>query len=276
MRKRVIGYISLLLCFGCTVREDRVPCPCYLDIDYREVLAASWGDGWEGCVDVTLRAPEPVWSENRRMGDCPEVEEVTVDKAQVRVIGLVHNRPLRDFLGAGTQIVYEAGNQIDSLYVHTETVDCTGEEASSVLQPQKQFSTLFITDESEGALCRQYNLVIRGTTCGFDAVDYAAVDGSYLYTVQEDDGTGRISVRIPRQKRSDLVLEFWDKTDHLKRFSSPVGLYLFAAGYDPAASSLPDYEIRIDFRDALLYLRVSDWEEERVFSLYESLVNKNP
>ena len=145
-----------------------------------------------------------------------------------------------------------------------------------MLQPQKQFSTLFITDESEGSLCRQYNLVIRGTTCGFDAVDYAAVDGSYLYTVQEDDGTGRISVRIPRQKRSDLVLEFWDKEDHLKRFSSPVGLYLFAAGYDPAASSLPDYEIRIDFRDALLYLRVSDWEEEHVFSLYESLANKNP
>ena len=96
------------------------------------------------------------------------------------------------------------------------------------------------------------------------------MDGEYLYTVQEDDGTGHIRVRIPRQKKGDLVLEFWDKDDHLKRFASPVGLYLFAAGYDPAAADLPDYEIRIDFRQMLLYLRVSDWDETRVFALYES------
>ncbi|MBR5018476.1 MAG: hypothetical protein IKX53_02435 [Bacteroidales bacterium] len=269
MKKRLIGSIPLLLCLSCTVLEDRVPCPCYLDIDYREVLAAAWGEQWEGCVDVTLRAPEPVWSENRRMGECPDIEEVAVEKARILVVGLVHNRPMRDFLGAGTQLVYEAGNQIDSLYVHTEEVDCTGEEAHSILRPHKQFSTLFITDEAGGDLCRPYNLVIRGTTCGFDAADFSAIDGTYLYTVQEKDGTGRISVRVPRQKRSDLVLEFWDKEDHLKRFSSPVGLYLFAAGYDPDAPDLPDYEIRIDFRQALLYLRVSDWEEEHVFSLYD-------
>ena len=95
------------------------------------------------------------------------------------------------------------------------------------------------------------------------------LDGDYLYTIQEDDGTGRISVRIPRQKQADLLLEFWDKDDHLKRFSTPIGLYLFAAGYDPDALDLSDYEIHIDFRQALLYLRVADWTETRVFALYD-------
>ncbi|MBQ1673109.1 MAG: hypothetical protein II064_03385 [Bacteroidales bacterium] len=111
--------------------------------------------------------------------------------------------------------------------------------------------------------------MIRGSTCGFDAADFTAIDGAYLYTVQENDGAGRISVRIPRQRRNDLVLEFWDKDDHTRRFTSPVGLYLFAAGYDPDALDLTDYTIRIDFRQALLYLRVSDWETERVFALYD-------
>lgn len=260
----------LLLVFpSCTVLEDRVPCPCYLDIDYREVLQSPWPDGWGGCVDVTLFAPPPVWTENRRMEACPEVEEVAVEKAQLRVVGLVHNRPMRDFLDGGTQIRYEAGNQIDSLYVHTEVVDCTGEEARSVLRPHKQFSTLFFTDEADGEWCRRYNLVIRGTTCGLDTEDFSALDGEYLYTIQEDDGAGRISVRIPRQKQADLLLEFWDKDDHLKRFSTPIGLYLFAAGYDPDALDLPDYEIHIDFRQALLYLRVADWTETRVFALYD-------
>ena len=269
MKNVVFRLILLLAATGCTVLEDRLPCPCYLDIDYREVLSAAWPADWEGCVDVTLYAPPPVWTENRRMADCPDIEEVAVDKAQVRVVSLVHNRPLREFLSAGTAVTYEAGNQIDSLYVHTETVDCTGEEACSVLRPHKQFSTLFFTDEAGGDICRSYNLVIRGSTCGFDAADFTAIDGAYLYTVQENDGAGRISVRIPRQRRSDLVLEFWDKDDHTRRFTSPVGLYLFAAGYDPDAIDLQDYTIRIDFRQALLYLRVSDWETERVFALYD-------
>ncbi|MBR0223885.1 MAG: hypothetical protein IJL93_06390 [Bacteroidales bacterium] len=268
MKKWLCRSLLLLSFPACTVLEDRLPCPCYLDIDYREVLAADWPDDWDGCVDVTLYAPPPVWTENRRMTACPEVEEVAVDKSRIRVVGLVHNRPLRAFLAEGTQIRYEAGNQMDSLYVHTEEVDCTGEEARSVLRPHKQFTTLFFTDEADGDLCRNYNLVVRGTSCGFDAADLSALEGAYLYTVQEDDGTGRISVRIPRQLRSDLVLEFWDKDDHLKRFTSPVGLYLFAAGYDPDAPDLPDYEIRIDFRQALLYLRVADWTETQVFALY--------
>ena len=239
MKQWVFCAVLLLVFPSCTVLEDRVPCPCYLDIDYREVLQSPWPDGWGGCVDVTLFAPPPVWTENRRMEACPEVEEVAVEKAQIRVVGLVHNRPMRDFLAGGTQIRYEAGNQIDSLYVHTEAVDCTGEEARSVLRPHKQFSTLFFTDEADGDWCRRYNLVIRGTTCGLDTEDFSALDGDYLYTIQEDDGTGRISV------------------------------YLFAAGYDPDALDLSDYEIHIDFRQALLYLRVADWTETRVFALYD-------
>lgn len=269
MKKLLFGCVLFFFGFACSVRENRLPCPCYLDIDYQDLLSAGRAYAPEACIDVKLYAPLPVWSENHRMDACPDVEEVTVEKSQIRVVGLVHNRPSRDFLAGGTQITYVPGNQIDSLFVHTEEVDCSGEEARSVLRPYKQFSTLTITDEEDGALCRQYNLVVRGTTCGFDAVDFAAVDGTYLYTVQEDDGTGRIRVRIPRQKRSDLVLEFWDKNDHLKRFSSPVGLCLFASGYDPDAPELPDFDLRIDFRQILLYLRVSDWEEEHVYALYD-------
>ena len=82
MKNVVFRLILLLAATGCTVLEDRLPCPCYLDIDYREVLSAAWPADWEGCVDVTLYAPPPVWTENRRMADCPDIEEVAVDKAQ--------------------------------------------------------------------------------------------------------------------------------------------------------------------------------------------------
>ena len=39
MKNVVFRLILLLAATGCTVLEDRLPCPCYLDIDYREVLS---------------------------------------------------------------------------------------------------------------------------------------------------------------------------------------------------------------------------------------------
>jgi len=260
----------LILAGGsCSVLEDRAPCPCYLDIDYREVLSSALSTAPEEKVEVGLFDGPACWAADHKLEDCPELEEVAVEKARLQAVAVVHDHPFRTFLEAGTEIRYDEGNQMDALYVHTEEVDCMAEEARCVLRPHKQFSTLSFTDEAGGELCRQYNMVVRGTTCGFDAADFSALDGPYLYTVQEDDGAGKVRVRIPRQKREDLLLEFWDKEDHLKRFTCPVGLYLFAAGYDPDAPDLQDYEVRINFRSGLLYLRVADWTDEYLFSLYE-------
>ena len=268
VRMIVTGTV-LLAGSGCSVLENREPCPCYLDIDYREVLSSELSGIPQWKVEVGLFDVSRCWMADYRLMDCPQLEEVSVEKARLRAVAVVHDHPLRSFLADGTQIRYEEGNQIDALYVYTEEVDCTDEEATCVLHPHKQYSTLTFTDEAGGDFCRQYNMVVRGTTCGFDATDFSALDGAYLYTVQEDDGQGEVRVRIPRQKRSDLLLEFWDKEDHLKRFTCPVGLYLFAMGYDPDVPDLPDFEVRIDFRSGLLYLRVADWEDEYLYSLYE-------
>jgi hypothetical protein len=265
----LFGCLLLCACIGCTVREDRLPCPCYLDIDYRELLATEPSVGISARVDLLLQDADSRWMTQHSLDLCPEMEEISVEKSHLQVISLVHDKPWRDFLAEGTRVTYEPGNEMDALYASTQWVDCSDEEACCVLHPHKQFSTLQFTDEADGALCRRYNMVIRGSTCGFDAADLSAVEGEYLYTVQEDDGQGRICVRIPRQLRNDLLLEFWEKDRHNLLFSCPVGLYLFAAGYDPAAADLPDYSLRIDFRDALLYLRIADWKDEYIYSLYD-------
>ena len=267
--RALFGCFLLCAGIGCTVREDRLPCPCYLDIDYRTLLATATAVGAGGQIDLLLQDDGHQWRTQHPLEECPDLEEISVDKNRLQVIALVHDKPWMDFLAEDTRVTYEPGNEIDALYACTDWVDCQEEEACCVLQPHKQFSTLQFTDEADGALCRRYNMVIRGTTCGFDAADLSAVEGDYLYPVQEDDGQGRICVRIPRQVRSDLQLEFWEKDRQRLLFSCPVGLYLFAAGYDPAAADLPDFSLRIDFRDALLYLRIADWKDEYIYSLYE-------
>lgn len=261
---------GLLAAGGCTVREDRQPCPCFLDVDYREVLAAGLFPAEEpGIVDVAVLIPEHPVRCTHKLAACPDIEEKTVMRDTAQVIALVGNRMPEGFPERGTQIRYEAGNQIDSLYVHTARLDCTVEETTCVLKPQKQFSTITFTDETDGNTLRKYNLVVRGTTCGFDAADLSALEGDYLYTVQEYDRNGRISVRIPRQLESSLMLDFYDKDTYQQLFSAPVGLYLFDAGYDRQAPGLEDYSVRINFEEALVYLRIADWEEEYIYQLYK-------
>ena len=261
--------LGLWLGVACTVREDRGDCPCYVDVDYRQVLRTTRSGDASGLVEVAFFNPDRNWTTSHALGSCPEVEEVPVDKGSLRVVAVLHDQPRQKYLTNGTVITYAAGNEIDPLYVHTELLDCTEETTRCTLQPHKQFTTLTFTDEQDGALCRQYHLVVRGTTCGLDAADLSAVEGPYLYTVQESDGTGAIRVRIPRQLRDDLLLEFWEKREQRLLFTCPVGLYLFAAGYNPDAEDLPDYDLRIDFRQALVYLRIADWTEETIYSLYD-------
>ena len=255
---------------GCTVLEDREPCPCYLDVDYTDILAGRPLDAQPAAFDVTVYNPSVADAAVYSPEDAPQVDEVRIRKSMARVVGVFHNRPVRNFLQDGTKVTWERGNQMDSVFVHSTEVDCTGEDAYCLLEAHKQFSTLTFVDAEGQSELEKYNLVVRGNTCGFDAADFLApIDGEYLADVQED-GTGAQHVRVPRQKDASLVLEFWTKdAQKRKLFSSPIGSYIFSMGYDKEALDLPDYTIRIDFRNMLMYIRVADWEDEYIYALFK-------
>lgn len=265
----ILGCLLLCSCVGCTVRENRLVCPCALGIDYRPLLVAPAFDREVGRVDVALYGPDRCWSACHPLQQCPEVEEVLVDKAGLRLVALMYGRPWQDFLAEGTRVVCAPGQEMAALYAHSVLMDCTVEEVNCVLHPRKQFSTLTITDEADGELCRRYDMAVRGTTCGFDATDCSAIEGPYRCPVQNVDSAGRSCVRIPRQLRGDLLLDFSEKGTETPLFSCPIGAYLFATGYDPTAEDLTDYTLKIDFREALLYLAVADWKDEYIYSLYD-------
>ena len=261
---------ALLLFAGCSVLEDRTPCPCYLTLDWRRVKAADPSDGRDGAWECRVLVPEVAHDVRYSPFEAPDLEIVPVKKSAASVVAVFHDHPLKEALEHGMRLEWPAGNQIDSVYAFKEDVDCTGEDAVCVLEPHKQFSTITFDDGLSGAELSRYNLVVRGTTDGFDASTFAAIEGEYLADVQERPGASAdaFSVRIPRQTSPTLVLEFWTKDSKLRLFSSPVGAYLFAMGYDRDEADLRDYHIRVDFRQALMFIRIADWEDEYVYSLY--------
>lgn len=273
VKARIIVSCIVLLAatIGCTIKEDREPCPCYLDLDYTVVLDQNPMGKHPGLVESALFLPEEECRTTFTLAECPVLNENVVRRGEARVVGVVHNQPMKEFLATGPVLTWARGNEIDSVYVHASMVDCRGEEAYCLLEPHKQFHTLFFTDQFGGEALREYNLVIVGSTCGFDASTdgFEAVEGPYLYTVQEYDRDGGISVRVPRQLYDDLRLEFWTKDDYRKVFTAPVGQYMKATGYDKEALDLVDFEIEINFREALVYVRVADWSDQMVFELFE-------
>lgn len=264
----VLG-ILLYAASGCSVKEDREPCPCYLDVDYSAVLESRPLDRIPGSVDVSVFVPGRTCPTSFPLSSCPYVKENVVKRSLAQVVGVVHSRPGRDFLSGDGLVTWAPGNQIDSVFVHTSTVDCTGEDAYCRLDVHKQFHTLFFSDEFGGGALREYNLVVVGSTCGFNALTLEAVEGKYLYTVQDYDAEGGISVRVPRQISDDLMLEMWTKDDYRRVFAAPIGQYMARTGYDRTAADLTDFDIFINFRQAAVYVRVADWEDRYITANFD-------
>ena len=268
---RIFGMMITVCCVralsGCSVMENREPCPCYLDLDYSEVLAEWPSDGPSGKIEVGVYRLSSDYSSVYLLSDCPSSEEKAVTRGMAEVVGVVHNRPARFLLSDGTRIRWAAGHQIDSVYGHHSTVDCTGEEARCLLELHKQFHTVRISDGFDGAMLHAYKLVVQGTTSGFDESDFSAIEGDYGFTVPEQEGV--TSFRIPRQLRDDLLLKCLRPEDDAVAFTFPLGRYLAATGYDKSALDLCDFDLKIDFRRSVAYIRIAGWIDEWMVSLYE-------
>ena len=251
---------------SCSVLEDRRPCPCFLDVDYTYVLGGAFGAAPSGFVRVEVLNPALEVSGETALSACPDTAEFRVTRAPATVVGVVSPSDSLPWSADGTRIAYATGNQMDSIYLHASPVDCSGEEAYCLLMPTKQFSTVFITNNRGGEALRAYNLVIKGTTCGLDVRSGAALPGEYLYTVQDYDASGGISVRIPRQIDNDLVLLLYDRNSYTRRFTVPIGRRMtLPTGYGP----LPDYEVQVDFEAMLSYVRIADWDETSIVAIFK-------
>ncbi len=251
---------------SCSVLEDRRPCPCFLDVDYTYILDGAFGADPSGFVRVEVLNPALEVSGETALAVCPDTAEFRVTRTAATVVGVVSPSDSLPWSADGKRIAYAAGNQMDSIYLHVSQVDCSGEEAYCLLTPTKQFSTVFITDNRGGEALRAYNLVVKGSTCGLDVRTGAALPGEYLYTVQDYDASGGISVRIPRQTGNDLVLLLYDRDTYTRRLTVPIGRRMIV----PTGSGpLPDYEVQVDFEAMISYVRIADWDESGIVAIFK-------
>lgn len=244
--------LAALLCLSC-VKENRVDCPCWLDIFVGECEPIARN------VTVSAHNNGRIFSEEIDVRDYPDFYEHTVGKGLVNVAayaGRIYQVEHYDTL----QI--RRGYQCDSIFSHHNTVECFYEFAYDTLRLHKQFSTVFLKMDNPEGGPYPFRLVVKGNVNGIRFTDNEPTLGPFEYELQEyKDNEFRF--RIPRQLDNSLIMEVYDKNDILLE-TLPFGEAIAAHMKDDGSFTwksldLGDIYIGVDYSRAIVSVVVNAW-----------------
>lgn len=242
---------------GCTVKEDRGPCPCYLQVSFADPEAA--GPvlllGWNGSTlfreKVRIEDCRPYWTKPVEKG----VLTVSACKGIGRTVPEMH------------QITIPVHCQADSLYAGFEEVDATGDVAQVRMSLRKQFATIFLDIRKPAETVRACRFVVEGNTSGFDLLDYSPVPGPFRFIPEPEEGKDIVTFRVPRQADDSMQVTIQPGDGLEARF--PLGEYIRQLGYNWKTEELQDIYVSIDLARGLVDVRVDEWEEGAEFPIIE-------
>ena len=241
---------ALISAAACSIKEDRSPCPCWLDIDItscsghtEEVTVAGWSQDNLFCEKVAV-------------ADYPDAYEATVSRGMVTSTAFcgLDNSTLE-----GSRIIIPEGSQSDPIRAHSVLVDCTGESARDRVELYRQYATVHLSmkggDDSSG----QYDARVIGDICGIDIVDLSPVAGSFTH-LPEKDSDGTWIFRLPRQNedtriRAELI------RDGVVVDELPLHEWIRQTGYSWLERDLKDIYIGVDYGQGKIAITIQGWAE---------------
>ena len=249
---------ALLLPVSCTVKEDRVPCPAYLNVSFldRENIISKvgmlgWDDNEMFRETINVEDYDPYWVKAVHKG----------------VFWFAAWEGNRDALVAGRYVTIAPGSQCDSLYAYFTEVDATEEMAYAEVSFKKQFATVRVDILKSASELRSYDFYVKGNTNGFDMLTFEPVPGVFSYVPVPASGARVIEFRLPRQSDNSIVMTIWREGLPLGDF--PLGEYIAKTGYRWDTEELQDIYVVIDLVIGQITITVEGWEEGAVFTYIE-------
>lgn len=235
---------------SCSIKEDRTPCPCWLDIDItscaehtREVTLA----GWNGTR---------VFSEKVAVADYPDVYETKVTKGMVTSTAFCG---LRESALDGSRILIPEGKQSDQIRAHAALVDCTGESARDKVELCRQYATVYLSMKGEEDVPNPYDIEIVTDICGIDITSLSPVEGAFRFAPQSD-GDGVWIFRLPRLKEDTPVTARMILEGSLVD-EFPLDSWIRQTGYSWLERDLKEIYIGVDYAAGKVSVTVQGWEE---------------
>lgn len=239
---------GLLLQPACSVKEDRIPCPCLLSLDFLcpeeeelvdLMVTSAKGFVWKDTVDVA----------RRRNG-----YSVPVPQTSLHIRAWAGDDGLASELGL--EIPY--GSDCPKVYMHDSDVRIEGEYFHETALLRKNHCVLTLTTEGEEKLSSA--LTLKGNVSGYDAWGLP-LNGDFSFVLADGGLEEGYKAVLPRQTDASLMLEIDDGNGHNLVFA--IGQYIVSSGYDWTSPDLEDVSVTLDY--ALTEVRVVIGEWESVF-----------
>ncbi len=249
----LIVMVSIMVCAGCSVKEDRSLCPCILVLDFSEVdtavinsskLIMAADDGF--LFTDELEADEML---SERSFFVPRTElELGVWSG---VEGMMNDNGL----------LIPMGEDCPCVYFHAAVVDTDCEKLHEKVIMRKNHCRMTVNMERDADEIWIVNLY--GNVNGYLS-DGTPSAGEFSHELQQVGDNEYHSV-LPRQIDDSLVMEIDDGSGVLKRFA--LGEYIAECGYDWTAPDLEDITVEVDVAFTGLTLMIGGWDGDHKFDI---------
>lgn len=237
---------AVCLLVSCSVKENRLACPCALDVTVQggndaTVTLSMWNPRLQHSCTVSAEGKD------RYRLDIPrgyfEVSACT---------GLTHTLP------PDGKLVLPAGEQMDELFVGLENLEAVDDSVSCSISVHKQYALIDIK-----VVCMRDDklpdpVLLCGNVCGIDILSLNPLEGAFEVQMHPIFSE-YCRVCVPRQIDNSLVM----KVQGLGTL--PLGEYIALTGFDWTAEDLDDLEVVVDMLQAEVNVRISGWKEGRSF-----------
>lgn len=258
MKRRIMRLIltaatTVPLLSSCFVKEDRDLCPCWIELDLKNVKQEQVRlGGWNGSELFAVKV---------RPEEYPEYYETTSPRGELYLSAIwPDSLSVKD-----ERISIPKGQQADTIYAYSSRLNTNCETVRDVVRMHKQFATVHLKMQiPDGFDSYPYKVVIRGNTAGWDVRDFSGINGQFEYE-PELEGVNEFSVRVPRQADKSLTAELYSANEKVDEFR--LGEIIAQTGFDWNAEELADISLEVDLTASIVLAHISDWEETIVLNV---------
>lgn len=248
MRCRFLFLCTLFLSAACTVKEDRIECPCEFILDLSEceikddVITFSIWDGNKKVVSDYYHADD--------------LDKKYIFELERKVFrGSAFTGDINS-LQDGRKLLVKYGLQADSLYAWAQDINATGETANEIVLLHKQFSTITFDLSEYDNVENPLRVCLTGNYGGTDILSLEPVRNDFLYEF-DTDGSHFYPVRLTRQGDTSLTMELSSGDISVAKIN--LAAMLANVGYDWSATDLADVTVAVTAKDAEVTVELDPW-----------------
>lgn len=260
-----MGLLFLLGAASCSVKEDRSPCPCYINLNVDQVVQNP--DYTEGLVTV-MTADAIIEQKRIRLADYEgKGYDVVVPRRTIHAMTAVGHEDLwwkTDTLYAATNLEW------GPVMLAHETVVCDDDDKLLTMDFHKEYCRInFVLVGVVDLEDYPFDIRVRANCNALRMRDGKPIRGRYT-AYANPSNTAMYSVLVPRQEDHEMIVDLlWHSDTHDYTVNDyvvtlEVGKQMQKTGYNWEKDDLDDVYVTIDVVKATVGISIRPWDSDQI------------